>query len=84
MKSMAEIYGETHLILMYGVASGQSADDFAYFQEKIPGVYFFLVGSNYEKGISAMPHTPGFAVDEESIRIGVNYFSSMIVERLFN
>jgi metal-dependent amidase/aminoacylase/carboxypeptidase family protein len=46
-------------------------DDFAYFQQKIPGVYFFLGGSNARKGIIAMNHAPDFQVDEESIRVGV-------------
>ncbi|WP_316822651.1 hypothetical protein [Pedobacter gandavensis] len=31
-------------------------DDFAYFQQKVPGVYFFLGGSNIEKRIVAMNH----------------------------
>ncbi|KYH05369.1 amidohydrolase [Chryseobacterium cucumeris] len=57
-------------------------DDFSYFQEKIPGVYFFLGGSNFEKGVIAMNHSPNFQVDEESIRTGVKSFASLIVERL--
>ena len=57
-------------------------DDFSYFQQKIPGVYYFLGGSNYQEGIISMPHTPNFAIDEECIKVGVKYFSSMIVERL--
>ena len=57
-------------------------DDFAYFQHKVPGVYFFLGGSNKEKGITAMNHAPNFKVDEESIKIGVRSFSSLIIERL--
>ncbi len=57
-------------------------DDFAYFQEKVPGVYFFLGGSNIEKGIIAMNHTPTFQVDEESIRIGVMRFSTLLLARL--
>lgn len=57
-------------------------DDFAYFQQKISGVYFFLGGSNFEKGIVAMNHAPSFEVDEECIRVGVKSFSSLIVERL--
>jgi metal-dependent amidase/aminoacylase/carboxypeptidase family protein len=57
-------------------------DDFAYFQQKIPGVYFFLGGSNAEKGIIAMNHAPNFQVDEESIRFGVRSFSSLIIARL--
>ncbi len=57
-------------------------DDFAYFQQKIPGVYFFLGGSNAEKGFAAMNHAPDFQVEEESIRVGVSSFSSLIIARL--
>jgi metal-dependent amidase/aminoacylase/carboxypeptidase family protein len=57
-------------------------DDFAYFQQKIPGVYFFLGGSNVEKGLIAMNHAPNFQVDEESIRVGVRSFSSLMIARL--
>jgi metal-dependent amidase/aminoacylase/carboxypeptidase family protein len=57
-------------------------DDFAYYQQKIPGVYFFLGGSNAEKGLIAMNHSPDFQVDEESIRVGVRSFASLIITRL--
>ena len=57
-------------------------DDFAYFQQKIPGVYFLLGGSNFAKGIIAMNHSPNFKVDEECIRIGVKSFSLLIQKRL--
>ncbi len=82
MNSISAIYGEENVIPMYGVGPGQFGDDFIFFQNQIPGVYFYLGGSDYEKGLIAMPHTPNFAVDEECIRTGVNYFSSMIIERL--
>ncbi len=82
MKDISSIYGKQSVIPLYGVAPLQFSDDFAYFQEQIPGVYFFLGGSNNEKGIIAMPHTPTFDIDEECIRTGVSYFSSMIIERL--
>ena len=82
MKRISNIYGNQSVIPLYGVPPLQFSDDFAYFQKSVPGVYFFLGGSNYEKGIIAMPHTPNFEVDEECIKTGVNYFSSMIIERL--
>ncbi len=82
MKSISSIYGKESVIPLYGVGPFQFSDDFAYFQKSVPGVYFFLGGSNYEKEVVAMPHTPTFAIDEECIRTGVNFFSSMIVERL--
>jgi metal-dependent amidase/aminoacylase/carboxypeptidase family protein len=82
MKSISNLYGEQSVIPLYGVAPFLFSDDFAYFQKTVPGVYYFLGGSNSEKGIVAMPHTPNFEVDEECIKTGVNYFSSMIIERL--
>lgn len=82
MNAISRVYGKQHVLHMYGVAPGSFGDDFTFFQKHTPGVYFFLGGSNYEKGIIAMPHTPNFMVDEECIKTGVNYFSSMIIERL--
>src|SRR5690606_2534493 len=79
---IASVYGEDSSVPLYGVTPCYYGDDFAYFQEKVRGVYFFLGGSDYEKGIVSMPHSPDFAADEECIRTGVNYFSSMMVERL--
>lgn len=52
-------------------------DDFAYFQQQVPGVYFFLGGST-----AALNHAPGFKVDEECMRVGVERFSSFILARL--
>ena len=74
------VYGKQSVAKFYGVIPNFN-DDFSFYQRKVPGVYFFLGGSNFQKGQISMPHTPNFAVDEECIRIGVKYFSSMIVER---
>jgi metal-dependent amidase/aminoacylase/carboxypeptidase family protein len=81
IKTLNGIYGYNLVVPDYGQAPYFN-DDFAYFQQKVPGVYFFLGGSNIEKGIVAMNHTPNFNVDEESIKIGVRSFSSLIMERL--
>ncbi len=82
MNSISAVYGQQNVIRLYGEMPDGRGDDFAYFQERVPGVYFFLGGSNFEKGIISMPHAPNFAIDENCIKTGVNYFSSMIVERL--
>lgn len=80
IKTLNTIYGKGFVVNDYGQVPYFN-DDFAYFQQKIPGVYFFLGGSNFEKGIIAMNHAPNFAVDEESIRTGVRSFSSLIFEK---
>ncbi|MCC9066418.1 M20 metallopeptidase family protein [Flavobacterium piscisymbiosum] len=81
IKSLNKIYGNNLVVNDFGQIPYFN-DDFAYFQQKIPGVYFLLGGSNSEKGIVAMNHAPNFTVDEESIKIGVRSFSSLIIERL--
>ena len=81
IKTIRNIYGEEAVSTDYGQMPFFN-DDFAYFQQKVPGVYFFLGGSNFEKGMIAMNHAPGFEVDEECIRVGVRSFSSLLLERL--
>lgn len=81
VKTLDQIYGKGFIVTDYGQVPYFN-DDFAYFQQKIPGVYFLLGGSNFEKGMIAMNHAPNFKVDEECIRTGVKSFSSLIEERL--
>jgi metal-dependent amidase/aminoacylase/carboxypeptidase family protein len=81
MKTLNIFYGKHSIVRSYGQVPYFN-DDFAYYQQKVPGVYFFLGGSNVEKGMIAMNHAPDFKVDEESIKIGVRSFSSLIIERL--
>ena len=82
LAQLSTIYGKDKVLRMYGVVADGRSDDFAFFQPKVPSVYFFMGGSNYEKGIIAQTHSPNFTVDESCIKTGVNLFSSLIVERL--
>jgi len=70
---------EASVSLLYGVNPFFN-DDFAYFQEKVPGVYFFLGASDFVKGIISMPHASIFAVDETCIETGVHVFSKLLFE----
>ena len=83
VKTLDNIYGKGFVVTDYGQVPFFN-DDFTYFQQKIHSVYFFLGGSNIEKGIIAMNHAPNFKVDEECIRTGVKSFSSLILQRLKN
>lgn len=74
-------FGKGTVTLDYGQIP-YSNDNFSYFQQKVPGVYFYLGGSNFQKGMIAMIHAPNFMVDEESIRVGVKSFSTLMAERL--
>ena len=78
---ISSIYGKKIFIPLHGVTI-HFAEDFSLYQKKIPGVFYFLGGSNFEKGIVSFPHTQNFAVDENCIKTGINYFSSLMYESL--
>ncbi|MDF0708469.1 M20 metallopeptidase family protein [Flagellimonas okinawensis] len=82
LEQLTQIYGPNRVLELTGVVADGRSDDFAFFQPKVPTVYFFMGGSNYEKGIIAQTHSPIFNVDESCIKTGVNLFSSLLVERL--
>ncbi len=81
IKTLTDIYSSNSVVMSYGQIPYFN-DDFIYFQQKTPGVYFLLGGSNLEQGIVAMNHAPNFRVDEECIKVGVKSFSSLILERV--
>ncbi len=74
-------FGNEIIAPLYGVSRFNN-DDFAYFQQEIDGVYFFLGASDFQKGIISAPHSPNFSVDEKAIKNGVNYFSTLILGQL--
>jgi len=58
------------------------AEDFAHYQKLIPGFYYFLGVGNRAKGITAGWHTSDFDVDEESLVVGVNVMSNVVLDYL--
>lgn len=57
------------------------AEDFSYFQEKIPGLFFFLGARDPKmKAEDAAPHhTPDFHLDESSFKNGVRTFCNLVL-----
>jgi amidohydrolase len=49
------------------------AEDFSFFQEKVPGLYLFVGGKPVNTPMSEAPahHTPEFYVDDEGMNLGV-------------
>ena len=58
------------------------AEDFSYFQEKSPGLYFFLGGAPKGKPIeeTAPHHTPDFYIDESSFVLGMKALSNLTID----
>lgn len=53
------------------------AEDFSFYQEKIPGLFFFLGVKNEEKGFVYPLHNPKFNFDEEALITGVEMFKKI-------
>ena len=62
------------------------AEDFSYFQLKIPGFYFFLGGTPLSTPEADAPshHTPEFFVDDSALEYGVNVLTAMAKDYLKN
>ncbi|MFC6998387.1 amidohydrolase [Rufibacter roseus] len=62
------------------------AEDFAYFQEKVPGLYLFLGGMPKGQDPATAPshHTPDFFIDESGMKLGVKTLATLAVEYLNN
>ena len=58
------------------------AEDFSYYQEKIPGLYFFLGGAPKGKPIAetAPHHTPDFYIDESGFLLGMKVMSNLAID----
>ncbi len=58
------------------------AEDFAYYSEKIPGMFIRLGTSNREKGIMTPLHSSYFDVDEDALAVGIKVMSWIAVNYL--
>lgn len=58
------------------------AEDFSFFQEQIPGLYFFIGGmkKGQDPATSAPHHTPDFYVDDSGLLTGIKLMSRMVVD----
>ncbi len=56
-----------------------AAEDFAYYSQHYPSVFYFIGTGNVEKGITSALHTPTFQIDEEAFdhAIGGMVYSAM-------
>ena len=81
LPSLQRAAGKDNVILR---PADTGAEDFSFFQEKIPGLYFNIGGSPKGKDpkTSADHHTPDFFIDESGFKLGVVAFSNIVVDYL--
>jgi len=76
-ESLSRSLGADHVLEIPPI---MAAEDFAYFQQEVPGVYFFLGVANAAEGWTDYVHTPTFRPDESAIVTGVTAAASLLAD----
>lgn len=81
LPSLHKTVGEGNIILRQAITG---AEDFSFFQEKIPGLFIFLGGMPKGKNPLDAPshHTPDFFIDESALPLGVKTLSNLTLDYL--
>jgi len=60
------------------------AEDFAYYQQEVPGVFFFIGCTPKEQDCKSAPsnHSPRFYVDESGLKVGVKSLAALALDWL--
>lgn len=76
LPTLEESAGKDKVVYMNAITG---AEDFSFFQEQVPGLYFFL-GGLPEGGVASGHHTPDFFVSEDGLKLGVRTMASLVVD----
>lgn len=79
LPAMRRTLGEENVVLVPPV---MGAEDFTYFQRRIPGFIYWLGVGNKEKGITSALHTATYDADESSLQVGVKVMTNIVLDYL--
>jgi amidohydrolase len=77
VKSFARALGPNNVVEGEPITA---SEDFAFFQQEVPGVFFFLGVANTAEGWTDYVHTPTFRPDERAILTGVKAAATLLWE----
>lgn len=79
LPTLQRVAGREHVLLK---PAQTGAEDFSFFQKKVPGLFIFLGGMSKGRDPKATPshHTPDFFIDEAGLPLGVVALSSLVVD----
>lgn len=81
LPSLQKVAGTDNVQLTKATTGGE---DFSFFQEVVPGFYFFLGGMTPGTQASYPHHTPDFFIDESGLILGVESFIQLTFDYLNN
>ena len=79
LPTLQRVAGTENVNLMKATTGGE---DFSYFQEVIPGFYFFLGGMTPGETEAFPHHTPDFKIDESGMLLGVKAMTQLTLDYL--
>ncbi|WP_062055236.1 amidohydrolase [Aquimarina longa] len=79
LPTLYNIAGKKNVFLSKATTGGE---DFSFFQEKVPGFYFFLGGKSPQTHNAPSHHTPEFYIDERGLVLGVKVMSQLAIDYL--
>lgn len=81
LPTLRRVAGADHVKLMKAVTG---AEDFAYYQEKVPGMFFFIGGmpKGQDPATAAPHHTPDFYVEDSGMLLGIKAMSILALDFL--
>ena len=79
LPSLQKVAGADNVKLIPAITG---AEDFSFFQEKVPGLFFFLGGMPKGMDPKTAPshHTPDFMIDESSFNLGVKALAGLTLD----
>ena len=83
LPTLERVNGKKNVHLMKAITG---AEDFSYFQEKVPGTYFFIGGQKPGVDLSTVAphHTPDFYVDDSAISTGIRSMVGLTLDYIYN
>ncbi len=81
LPSLKKVAGDNNVTIMKATTGGE---DFSYYQELVPGFYFFLGGKNPGNSEAFPHHTPDFKIDESGLLLGVKSLTQITFDFLNN
>lgn len=79
LPTLQRLAGQDNVELMKATTGGE---DFSYFQEVVPGFYYFLGGMTPGNTIPYPHHTPDFMIDDSGLLLGVKTMTHLSIDYL--
>jgi amidohydrolase len=81
LPTLQNIAGEDNVELVKATTGGE---DFSFFQEEVPGFYFFIGGMTPGNTTPYPHHTPDFMIDDAGMQLGVKSLTQLAIDYLNN